>query len=184
MALLRLSVTAAMLAAGCAVAAVAIAVVALCVFAAAVRLRQRQKDPATAATATTVGLFHPFCNAGGGGERVLWVAIRAMKKRFPSADFVVYTGDLEVAPDQILAKARKNFNVDLQDGSIRFVYLHKRSWVEAANFPFFTLLGQALASVFLGEKSARNYSKDVTHTCLTSLRATSPVFLRLGGVVP
>lgn len=25
-----------------------------------------------------VGFFHPYCNAGGGGERVLWCAIRAL----------------------------------------------------------------------------------------------------------
>ena len=29
-----------------------------------------------------VGFFHPYCNAGGGGERVLWVAIRALQKRY------------------------------------------------------------------------------------------------------
>ena len=29
-----------------------------------------------------VGFFHPYCNAGGGGERVLWVAIRALQRRF------------------------------------------------------------------------------------------------------
>ena len=32
-------------------------------------------------TPTVVGFFHPYCNAGGGGERVLWVAIRALYKR-------------------------------------------------------------------------------------------------------
>ena len=29
----------------------------------------------------TVGFFHPYCNAGGGGERVLWCAIRALQTR-------------------------------------------------------------------------------------------------------
>lgn len=28
-----------------------------------------------------VGFFHPYCNAGGGGERVLWVAVRAIQKK-------------------------------------------------------------------------------------------------------
>ena len=28
-----------------------------------------------------VGFFHPYCNAGGGGERVLWSAIRALQNR-------------------------------------------------------------------------------------------------------
>lgn len=27
-----------------------------------------------------VGLFHPYCNAGGGGERVLWCAVRALQE--------------------------------------------------------------------------------------------------------
>lgn len=43
-----------------------------------------------------VGFFHPFCNAGGGGERVLWAAIRATQKRWPKAICVVYTGDHDV----------------------------------------------------------------------------------------
>ena len=28
-----------------------------------------------------IGFFHPYCNAGGGGERVLWIAIRALQTR-------------------------------------------------------------------------------------------------------
>jgi alpha-1,2-mannosyltransferase len=31
---------------------------------------------------TVVGFFHPYCNAGGGGERVLWAAIQAIQKRY------------------------------------------------------------------------------------------------------
>lgn len=30
----------------------------------------------------TVAFFHPYCNAGGGGERVLWCAIRALQNRY------------------------------------------------------------------------------------------------------
>lgn len=25
-----------------------------------------------------VGIFHPFCNSGGGGERVLWTSVKCM----------------------------------------------------------------------------------------------------------
>lgn len=32
-------------------------------------------------TRTTVGIFHPYCNAGGGGEKVLWAALEALRKR-------------------------------------------------------------------------------------------------------
>lgn len=30
----------------------------------------------------SIGFFHPYCNAGGGGERVLWVAINAVLTRY------------------------------------------------------------------------------------------------------
>lgn len=30
---------------------------------------------------TLVGIFHPYCNAGGGGERVLWAAIKAIQNK-------------------------------------------------------------------------------------------------------
>ena len=43
-----------------------------------------------------VGFFHPYCDAGGGGERVLWTGIRALRQRFPAAKLIVYTGDVEV----------------------------------------------------------------------------------------
>lgn len=31
--------------------------------------------------AVSVGFFHPYCSAGGGGERVLWCAVRAIQNR-------------------------------------------------------------------------------------------------------
>lgn len=39
------------------------------------KLERRQRDGAN------VAFFHPYCNAGGGGERVLWVAIKAILTR-------------------------------------------------------------------------------------------------------
>jgi len=53
-----------------------------------------------------VGFFHPFCNAGGGGERVLWAAIRATQQRWPEAVCVVYTGDHNVDKDQIIERVQ------------------------------------------------------------------------------
>jgi len=31
-----------------------------------------------------IGFFHPYCNAGGGGERVLWMAVQALQTRWDS----------------------------------------------------------------------------------------------------
>lgn len=53
-----------------------------------------------------VGFFHPFCNAGGGGERVLWAAVRATQRRWPKAKIVVYTGDHDVSKDEMLSRVQ------------------------------------------------------------------------------
>lgn len=36
-----------------------------------------------------IGFFHPFCNAGGGGERVLWAAVKATQMRWPKVGALV-----------------------------------------------------------------------------------------------
>jgi alpha-1,2-mannosyltransferase len=73
-----------------------------------------------------VGFFHPFwyatyrggstfnakkltlddSNAGGGGERVLWAAIRTTQQEWPKAKCVVYTGDHDANKDAILARVK------------------------------------------------------------------------------
>ncbi|KAJ4326817.1 asparagine-linked glycosylation protein [Fusarium piperis] len=96
-----------------------------------------------------VGFFHPFCNAGGGGERVLWAAIRATQDRWPNAKCVVYTGDHDVTKDAILSRVKHRFNIELHAPTITFLYLSKRDWVLASSWPHFTLLGQSIGSIIL-----------------------------------
>ena len=96
-----------------------------------------------------VGFFHPFCNAGGGGERVLWAAIRATQNRWPRAKCVVYTGDHDVTKDQILTRVRTRFNIQLHPPTIQFLYLSKRHWVLSSTWPRFTLIGQSIGSMIL-----------------------------------
>ncbi|RFU23901.1 hypothetical protein B7463_g12435, partial [Scytalidium lignicola] len=96
-----------------------------------------------------VGFFHPFCNAGGGGERVLWAAIRATQKRWPNAKVVVYTGDNDVDKAAILARVKSRFNIQLHPPTITFLYLTTRHWVLASTWPHFTLLGQSIGSLVL-----------------------------------
>jgi len=43
-------------------------------------------------------------NAGGGGERVLWAAIRVMQEKYPNVMSVVYTGDQDASKEQILSR--------------------------------------------------------------------------------
>ncbi|EGP82888.1 putative secreted alpha-1,2-mannosyltransferase [Zymoseptoria tritici IPO323] len=97
-----------------------------------------------------IAFFHPFCNAGGGGERVLFAAILATQQRYPNALCVVYTGDHDASRDQILANARNRFNIHLQPSRVVFLYLTTREWVLASKWPRFTLLGQSIGSLILG----------------------------------
>ncbi|KAJ3564725.1 hypothetical protein NPX13_g7746 [Xylaria arbuscula] len=97
-----------------------------------------------------VGFFHPFCNAGGGGERVLWAAIRATQQRWPKAKIVVYTGDHDVTKDKILSRVKNTFSIDLHPPTIHFLYLSTRHWVLASTWPHATLLGQSLGSLIMG----------------------------------
>ena len=70
-----------------------------------------------------VGFFHPFwlvqgmcklsakadwnpSNAGGGGERVLWAAIKATQEKWPHAICVVYTGDHDAKKVDILERVK------------------------------------------------------------------------------
>lgn len=107
--------------------------------------RSRERD----AGRHVVGLFHPYCNAGGGGERVLWAMVQVLQAKFPNLEIVIYTGDVSVTPAEILAKVSQNLQINLMREP-RFVYLHHRKWVEANTFPHFTLLGQSLGSLVLG----------------------------------
>ena len=108
-----------------------------------------------------IGFFHPFCNAGGGGERVLFAAILATQQRYPNALCVVYTGDHDASRDQILANARNRFNILINPARVVFLYLASREYVLASKWPHFTLLGQSMGSLVLGWEALNLLVPDV-----------------------
>ena len=108
-----------------------------------------------------IAFFHPYCDAGGGGERVLWCGIRAIQKKYPAEKLFIYTGDLDSAPDQIISRAKQRFDIEIQTETLEFVYLHRRKWVEADMWPRFTLLGQSLGSIFLALEALDKVKPDV-----------------------
>jgi len=98
----------------------------------------------------TVAFFHPYAHAGGGGERVLWCSIKAVQEKHPGVVCVVYTGDQDVKPEDILEQAKKRFGVPVDPAGVRFAFLTGRRWVDARSWPRFTLIGQSIGSVMLG----------------------------------
>ena len=59
-----------------------------------------------------VAFFHPYCNDGGGGERVLWCAVQALHASRPDCAIAVYTGDA-ASKEDILRKAKERFGLDV-----------------------------------------------------------------------
>ncbi|XP_073469350.1 GDP-Man:Man(3)GlcNAc(2)-PP-Dol alpha-1,2-mannosyltransferase [Aquarana catesbeiana] len=126
-----------------------------------------------------VAFFHPYCNAGGGGERVLWCALRALQKRYKNAVYVVYTGDKDVSGEQILNGAVGRFNIKLSY-PVKFVFLEKRNFVEDRFYPHFTLLGQSLGSIVLGWEALTKCVPDIYIDSM-GYAFTLPLFKYLGG---
>ncbi|XP_070811996.1 GDP-Man:Man(3)GlcNAc(2)-PP-Dol alpha-1,2-mannosyltransferase [Pituophis catenifer annectens] len=126
-----------------------------------------------------VAFFHPYCNAGGGGERVLWCALRALQKKYKNASYVVYTGDTGATAENILDGAYRRFNIRLKH-PVKFVFLKRRNLVEASRYPYFTLLGQSIGSVFLGWEALRKCIPDIYIDSM-GYAFTLPLFKYLGG---
>ena len=125
-----------------------------------------------------VGFFHPYCAAGGGGERVLWHSIRALQKRYSFVRCVVYTGDVDKTPEAILSMVQTRFKLQLRD--VDFVFLRRRVWVEARCWPRFTILGQSLGSMLLGLEAVLKLAPHV-YMETTGYAFTLPIFRWLGG---
>eukprot|EP00053_Salpingoeca_punica_P010768 m.96377 g.96377 ORF g.96377 m.96377 type:complete len:474 (-) comp15485_c0_seq1:41-1462(-) len=135
---------------------------------------------AAAAKATTlVAFFHPYCNAGGGGERVLWCAISALLSAHRRVFVVVFTGD-DVSDETIVGTARQRFGVHVDTQRVAFVHLNTRNLVEADRWPRFTMLGQSLGSMVLALEALLKFRADVVIDSM-GYAFTYPVFSLLGG---
>jgi len=128
----------------------------------------------------TVGFFHPYAHAGGGGERVLWCAIRAVQRLHPELHCVVYTGDVGVPPGELLDHARTRFGVETDPRRVHFVFLRGRRWVDAVTWPHLTLLGQSAGSVVLGWEALCQFRPDAFVDTM-GYAFTLPLFALLGG---
>lgn len=108
-----------------------------------------------------VGFFHPYCNAGGGGERVLWTAIAHIQREHRDIVSVVYSGDTDASKTDIINKVKARFAIDLEPSTLHFVYLKSRYLVEDSRWPRFTILGQSLGSIYLAWEAMCEFVPDL-----------------------
>lgn len=149
-----------------------VACLALCVWGALVviafanrwRTRRRYR---VAKGATVIGFFHPFCAGGGGGERVLWRAVRTLAKL--SKDLgrpfhvLIYTGDVDVSPADILSGVTRQFEISIDPSAVpvSFVYLRGRGLLDPSLYPTFTMCAQSMASMALAAEALFRATPDV-----------------------
>ncbi|KAL5703070.1 GDP-Man:Man3GlcNAc2-PP-dolichol alpha-1,2-mannosyltransferase [Ranunculus cassubicifolius] len=104
-----------------------------------------------------VGFFHPYTNDGGGGERVLWCAVKAIQDENPNLDCLIYTGDHDSSPDSLLRRAVDRFGVKLLHKP-KVIHLCKRKWIEESTYPRFTMIGQSFGSVYLAWEALSRFT--------------------------
>ncbi|UJR35544.1 hypothetical protein I4U23_028298 [Adineta vaga] len=112
----------------------------------------------------SIAFFHPYCNDGGGGERVLWSAIESILKKYKNnIQIIIYTGDTDATPEDILLRVKQRFDMNMQvyKPSITFIYLRSRFFVEAKYYKMFTLLGQSIGSMILGLEAMIRFIPDI-----------------------
>ncbi|CAF0865364.1 unnamed protein product [Adineta ricciae] len=112
----------------------------------------------------SIAFFHPYCNDGGGGERVLWSAIESILKKYKNnIQVIIYTGDTNATPEDILHRVKQRFDMNMQvyKPSITFIYLRSRFFVEAKYYKMFTLLGQSIGSMILGLEAMVRFIPDI-----------------------
>ncbi|KAF8547294.1 glycosyltransferase family 4 protein [Imleria badia] len=108
-----------------------------------------------------VGLFHPYCNAGGGGERVLWTVVSHIQREHKDIICVVYSGDVDASKQDIIEKVKARFAINLEPSALHFVLLKSRGLVEGSRWPRFTILGQSLGSMYLVWEAMARFIPDL-----------------------
>ncbi|OMJ83495.1 hypothetical protein SteCoe_15598 [Stentor coeruleus] len=96
----------------------------------------------------SIGFLHPYCNSGGGGERVLWTSIKALLSETSSYRIFIYSKDTEDLA-QILEKVYKVFGIQISSTNLQLIHLTKVKYIEAKKYPIGTLFFQFLGSIIL-----------------------------------
>ena len=107
----------------------------------------------------SVGFFHPFTSDGGGGERVLWCAVRETQRARPDCQCVIYTGD-DASGEELARRAQERFGVRLSSPP-GVVKLKWRALVVPERYPVLTMVGQAIGGALLTAEAVTRYRPTV-----------------------
>ncbi|KAI9095198.1 hypothetical protein DFS34DRAFT_651528 [Phlyctochytrium arcticum] len=105
--------------------------------------------------------FHPFCDVGGGGERVLWVAVKAVQQAWPEAVLVIYAWDRAKTVEEVATTVKAQFNISISPSNLRLIPLKRWPYLEARRYKAFTLLGQSIGSMVVAWEALEAFLPDV-----------------------
>ncbi|KAA8916966.1 hypothetical protein TRICI_000864 [Trichomonascus ciferrii] len=127
------------------------------------------------------GFFHPYADAGGGGERVLWAAVRQTLQNNENNVCAIYVGR-DAAPnattaaqgaastgaspdaasgDAILDRVDARFGIEVDRARVVFIFIAHRTLVHPLTWPRLTLVGQAFGSAVLAYEAISSLVPDV-----------------------
>ena len=94
-----------------------------------------------------VAFFHPNCLDCGGGEKVLWVSVKALQRE--NCKICIYSEDANYEKAKNIVESR--FSLPVPE-SIEFINVGEASFIRPGRFPRFTLILQALSSMLYAFK--------------------------------
>jgi alpha-1,2-mannosyltransferase len=108
------------------------------------------------------GFFHLYANAGGGGERVLWAAVKQTLANSPNHVCAIYTGlEPSVTTGDIFERVERRFGLTVDRERVVFIFVSQRRLVDPASWPRFTILGQAIGSLVVAYEAITHLVPDV-----------------------
>jgi len=108
-----------------------------------------------------VAFFHPFCFSGGGGERVLWVAIDTIIRKYENFEVTIYMKETDLTKKDILEKIKNQFNLTIPEDKINFIQLKTWRLTVAETYPVVRLLLQNIFSIFTGLEALIRFKPDI-----------------------
>lgn len=130
--------------------------------------------------AKIIAFFHPYCDGGGGGERVLWIAIESILKSTDKDTVIaIYNGGTKELGG-LLKTVEKQFKIDLRSNTsyssrLKLININTRFLLEARWYPVATMVLQCFFSAIVGLECLLRIMPDV-YFDTTGAAFTYPVF--------
>jgi len=106
-----------------------------------------------------------------------------LKKYKNDIQIVIYTGDIDSRPEEILQHVKQHFDIDIEiyKYSISFIYLRSRFLLEKKYYKICTLLGQNIGSIIVGFEALIRFIPDI-YIDSTGYAFTYPCFHYLASI--